>query len=110
MLREGIPEVIFSGSARPLSSINEQANQLARAIQRAVSAFENPDGDTVIAVDMQPTPKLVVALLATWKLGAAYLPLDAGFPDSRVQHILKESHPSLVITENKGAFLLLISR
>lgn len=67
----------------------------------------------MIAVDLAPGPQLVTALLAIWKLNAAYLPLDAAFPDHRVQHILKESQPALVIVENTGkwereAILLLL--
>ena len=56
---------------------------------------------------MPPSDKLVTTLLAIWKAGAGYLPLDVTFPPNRVQHILGEAKPILVIYdeyENTGIF------
>lgn len=60
----------------------------------------NRDGDYIIAVCMQPSDRLVTTLLAIWKAGAAYLPLDPTFPPNRIEHILNEAQPVLVIHED----------
>lgn len=39
--------------------------------------------------------------MATWKSGAAYLPLDPEFPEARVQHILSEAKPALIVHNTK---------
>ncbi|GLV44403.1 ebony [Carabus blaptoides fortunei] len=82
-------------------------NKLARAIIHSVTeakTIPNADGDYIIAVSMLPSDKLVKALLAIWKSGAAYLPIDPSFPNDRVEHILKESAPVLVLHEHDFNF------
>lgn len=82
--------------------LNSTANRLARAAIDEIAGKSEPngDGDFIIAVCMQPTDRLVTTLLAIWKAGAAYLPLDPTFPPNRIEHILKEARPVLVIHED----------
>lgn len=81
--------------------LNSFTNRLASAIVKALgTASPNQDGDFVIAVCMTPNDHLVAALLAIWKAGAAYLPLDVTFPLNRIDHIVKESKPVLVIHDD----------
>lgn len=81
--------------------LNSRTNRLGHAIINQVVDIDNgqpnQDGDWVIAVCMPPSDNLVVALLAIWKAGAAYLPLDVTFPAKRINHILTEAKPVLVI-------------
>ncbi|KAK4313336.1 hypothetical protein Pmani_015324 [Petrolisthes manimaculis] len=79
--------------------LNQQANKLARCLLRQLRSTpcSNPDGDRVVAVCMAPSSELVTTLLAIHKAGAAYLPLDVTFPESRVTHILQDSRPGLVL-------------
>lgn len=81
--------------------LNSRTNRLAHAIINQVIDIDksqpNQDGDWIIAVCMPPSDNLVVALLGIWKAGAAYLPLDVTFPANRVNHILTEAKPVLVI-------------
>ncbi|XP_017786492.1 PREDICTED: tyrocidine synthase 3-like [Nicrophorus vespilloides] len=95
----------------PIRSLKSETN-LCRLFEEVVvgSAEEpalifevprNADGDYIVAICMQPSDKLISVLLAIWKAGAAYLPLDITLPDSRIEHILRESKPALVIYENK---------
>ncbi|KAK6633058.1 hypothetical protein RUM43_012801 [Polyplax serrata] len=85
------------------AELNESANKLARAIIKALpkdASSGNIDGDILIAVCMRPSEVLVVTLLAIWKVGAAYLPLDVEFPETRIQHILTESKPVMTIVDD----------
>ncbi|XP_037876452.1 ebony protein isoform X1 [Bombyx mori] len=80
-----------------------RTNVLARAIsERARTVGPNRDGDYVIAVCMQPTHNTIMALLATWKAGAAYVPMEPSFPQGRITHILKDAEPSLVIYDDSA--------
>ncbi|XP_065156085.1 beta-alanyl-bioamine nonribosomal peptide synthetase ebony isoform X2 [Atheta coriaria] len=81
-------------------SLNEKTNQLARVILKTIREKQLPrnnDGDYIIAVCMKPSDELVAILLAIWKAGCAYLPIDPTFPANRVEHILRESKPVAVI-------------
>lgn len=83
--------------------MNQRANQCARLlVHEATQHFAQPntDGDFIVAVCMQPSDALVTTLLAIWKAGASYLPIDPTFPCNRIQHILKESCPIMVIHDD----------
>lgn len=81
--------------------LNSRTNRLAHAIINQVvdidKSVRNSDGDWIIAVCMPPSDHLVMALLAIWKAGGTYLPLDVTFPANRIHHILSEAKPVLVI-------------
>lgn len=82
------------------SELNNVTNQTAKAILEICKrnqVMSNSDGDNIVAVSMQPTDSLVITLLSILKAGAAYLPLDAEFPPNRVEHILSESKPLMVV-------------
>ncbi|MFH8344483.1 amino acid adenylation domain-containing protein [Streptomyces sp. NPDC018045] len=53
-------------------------------------------GDRV-AVVMERSADLVVALLAVWRAGAAYVPVDAGYPAERIAFMLADSRPAVVL-------------
>ncbi|MFI2236279.1 amino acid adenylation domain-containing protein [Streptomyces chrestomyceticus] len=53
-------------------------------------------GDRV-AVVLERSAGLLTTLLAVWKAGAAYVPVDAGYPAERVAFLLADSGPALVL-------------
>ncbi|MEU5850686.1 amino acid adenylation domain-containing protein [Saccharopolyspora shandongensis] len=53
----------------------------------------------VVGVCCARSPELIIALLAVLKCGAAYLPFDASWPDSRLQSILGQSRCAVVVTD-----------
>ncbi|XP_050436014.1 uncharacterized protein LOC126842859 isoform X2 [Adelges cooleyi] len=85
-----------------LVELNAVSNQLARGIAARAGAA-NGDGDFVVAVQLPPDDGLIAVLLAVWKSGAAYLPIDAAAPEHRIRHILDEAKPCLVITHQPDA-------
>jgi amino acid adenylation domain-containing protein/thioester reductase-like protein len=75
--------------------LNDLANHYARVFQqRGINR-----GD-LIAVVLQRSVKLVVMLLASLKVGAAYVPIDPAFPQDRVQHMLEDAEPRLIVVES----------
>lgn len=81
-----------------LSELNAISNQLARGIVARADA-KNDDGDFVVAVQLPPGDGLIAVLMAVWKAGAAYLPIDVAAPYRRIQHMIEEAKPCLVITD-----------
>ncbi|MET9608864.1 amino acid adenylation domain-containing protein [Streptomyces sp. NPDC006512] len=53
--------------------------------------------ESLVAVRLPRSADLVVALLAVLKAGAAYLPIDPDHPRSRIDHILDDARPALVL-------------
>ncbi|MEM6796279.1 MAG: amino acid adenylation domain-containing protein, partial [Acidobacteriota bacterium] len=50
-----------------------------------------------VAVLLERTAALPVSLLAIWRAGAAYVPLDSIFPPERLRMMLEDSAPALVM-------------
>ncbi|WP_082711769.1 non-ribosomal peptide synthetase [Burkholderia singularis] len=53
----------------------------------------------VVAVTGGPSPLAAAAMLAVWRLGAIYLPLDLGQPTLRLTHMLDVAAPVIAIVE-----------
>lgn len=67
-----------SGTQLRYSELNENANKLARGINRILETAKpaDPSNETIIAVHMKNSAALVETLLAIWNLGAAYMPIN----------------------------------
>jgi amino acid adenylation domain-containing protein len=84
---------LIDGSRRlTYRELNEEADRLANHLR---SRGAGPE--TVVGVHLPRTAKMVTALLAVLKSGAAYLPLDTTYPEERIKFLV----------EDAGAFLLL---
>lgn len=73
--------------------LDRQANRLARLLRQRGAGPE-----VVVGVALPRTPRLIVAILAVLKAGAAYCPLDPSYPPERLRHILSDARPPLLIT------------
>ncbi|MEW1780525.1 amino acid adenylation domain-containing protein, partial [Streptomyces sp. NPDC086777] len=59
--------------------------------------------ESVVAVAMDRSVELIVALLAVLKAGGAYLLLDLSYPAERVAYMLADAAPACVVTTREGA-------
>ncbi|MEV7024640.1 amino acid adenylation domain-containing protein, partial [Kitasatospora sp. NPDC093558] len=73
--------------------LNAQANRLAHAlIARGVGP------EQLVALALPRSAELVVAVLAVLKAGAAYLPVDPDYPAARIEYLLADARPTLLLT------------
>ncbi|WP_457784530.1 amino acid adenylation domain-containing protein, partial [Streptomyces olivaceus] len=85
--------LVFDGTELSYRQLNEQANRLARIL-----AARGAGPERFVAVALPRSLDLVVALLAVHKTGAAYIPIDLGYPADRIAYILDDARPMCVIT------------
>ncbi|QLY33567.1 amino acid adenylation domain-containing protein [Nocardia huaxiensis] len=86
--------LIWDDSQLTYSQLNAEANRLAhRLIDLGATA------DAIVAVGMHRSPRLVIALLAILKAGAAFLPLDPDYPAERLGYMIEDARPVVVLTE-----------
>ncbi len=78
----------------------EQLNKIANYYARLLVS-ENIQIGSRIAVVLNRTPKMLACILATLKIGAAYIPIDPTYPKDRIEYILDSSKTDIVITDNK---------
>ncbi|MFF3825910.1 amino acid adenylation domain-containing protein [Streptomyces griseus] len=65
-----------------------------------------------VAVAVPPSLEQVVALLAAVTAGSAYVPLDPAYPDERLEYVLADSAPQVVLVdpEQRARFTRLLDR
>jgi amino acid adenylation domain-containing protein len=86
--------VSAAGDQLTYLELEQRSNQLAHyLLERGIGTGK------VVAVDLERTALLPVALLGILKTGAAYLPIDPAAPRERRHFVLEDSHAVLVITE-----------
>ncbi|MBP2473028.1 amino acid adenylation domain-containing protein/non-ribosomal peptide synthase protein (TIGR01720 family) [Crossiella equi] len=74
--------------------IHAESNRLARLLlARGVGP------ESIVALVLPRSADLVVAVLAVLKAGGAYLPIDPDHPAERVEFLLTDARPALVLTE-----------
>ena len=90
------PAVTFEGTTLSYGDLNKRANRLANKLRKL-----GVGPDVLVAVCLERSAEMVVAVLAVLKAGGAYVPLDPAYPRDRVQFILEDSHAAVAITEEK---------
>lgn len=57
----------------------------------------------IVAVCQDRSADLLASLIAIWRCGAAYLPLDPSFPSERIAYILSDAGAALLLVDEAGA-------
>ncbi|MFC6085306.1 amino acid adenylation domain-containing protein [Sphaerisporangium aureirubrum] len=57
------------------------------------------DRESLVGLAVSRSVDLVVAMLAVFEAGAAYVPIDPGYPSARLGRILADARPVLVLTD-----------
>ncbi|MEN9867793.1 MAG: hypothetical protein RL748_3383, partial [Pseudomonadota bacterium] len=83
-----------SGASLSYEELNRRANALARHLRAEVPI----EADTIIGLALPRGADMIVAILAILKAGAAYLALDPSYPPARLEHMLQDARPVLVLT------------
>ncbi|MFF9023612.1 amino acid adenylation domain-containing protein [Streptomyces eurythermus] len=90
----GAPALECGDTTLTYGELNARADALAARL-RERGAREG----TTVALLMPRTAGLVVAMLACLRAGAAYVPVDPGYPRERIDHLLADAAPVCVLTE-----------
>ncbi|ANN77240.1 non-ribosomal peptide synthetase [Bordetella flabilis] len=77
------------------AQLNALANQLAHHLRDAGVAPE-----ALVGLALERSLDVVVGMLAILKAGAAYLPLDPGYPAAHLARLMDDARPVLVLTHS----------
>src|ERR1700761_1813499 len=73
--------------------LNARSNQLAERLREL-----DVRTDSFVAIYLDRSPEMLVAILGILKAGGAYLPIDFGYPATRVLEMLEDAKPVAILT------------
>jgi len=85
--------VIYRDQQLTYEELNKRANQLAHRLKKSGVALESRVG-----VCLSRSLEALVALLAVFKAGGVYVPLDPDYPAERLKHMMADSQINLLLT------------
>jgi len=92
------PAVYCGDDELSYADLNAQANQLAHLL---ISYGAGPE--RVVAIVLPRSAQSLIAILATLKTGAAYLPVHPDYPAARKALMLRDSEPACVVGTGETA-------
>jgi aspartate racemase len=88
-------EAVICGSSRlTYALLNRRADRLALRLNQ-----HRLLPGTCIGICLESSTQLVTAILAVLKGGAAYIPMDPQYPDRRLQAMIRDARPQMIITQ-----------
>lgn len=88
--------VKYNEESLSYQELDKKSNKLANYL---INIYDVKAND-FIAVELERSEMLVVIILAIFKLGAVYVPIDINFPEERKKNILESSQSVLVVDGN----------
>ncbi|MEW5250281.1 amino acid adenylation domain-containing protein [Microbulbifer sp. 2201CG32-9] len=76
--------------------LDQIANEWAQRLQA-----QGVGSQSRVGLCLTRSPKLLIAMLAVLKSGAAYVPIDPDHPEARNQHILRDARVELILLETQ---------
>lgn len=87
--------LVHESSELDYQELNQRANQLAHfLIQQGVKP------DNLVALYLERSVDMVVALLAVLKAGGAYVPIEPSYPKNRVSYMLDDCAATIIISQS----------
>jgi amino acid adenylation domain-containing protein/FkbH-like protein/thioester reductase-like protein len=88
--------VVHEGQSLTYRELNNRANQLAWYLRaRGIGP------DQLVALCVERSVEMLVALLGILKAGGAYVPLDPSNPQERLEHLLSDARPLALLTQER---------
>ncbi|MEL6560503.1 MAG: amino acid adenylation domain-containing protein [Bacteroidota bacterium] len=89
---------VYEGETISYQQLDERSNQLARYLNaKGVKA------DDLVGICISHNLEMLVGILGILKSGGAYVPIDPGYPQSRIDYILEDSGVKLVLSSGDYA-------
>ncbi|MFF7560616.1 condensation domain-containing protein [Streptomyces pseudovenezuelae] len=94
----GRTAIRYGGLTTTYQELDDRANRLASDLTGRGIGPED-----IVALALPRSTEMIVSLLAVLKAGAAYLPIDPAYPRERIEFMLSDARPVLLITTSDTA-------
>ncbi len=75
--------------------LNQKANKLAKYLRKM-----GVKANSLVGICLEPSIEMVVGLFGILKAGGAYVPVDSNYPKDRINYMLSDAKPVVLITRN----------
>lgn len=89
--------LVFKDQELSYSQLNVAANQLAHYLKEEFQVRSND----LVGVMIERSHWAVISILGILKAGAAYVPIDPGFPEERRNYIIADTQLSILVTHSQ---------
>ena len=86
--------LMFEEQQIAYSELDNLANQMANYL-----LSKNIKNSDLVVICMEHCLEIAIAILGTLKIGGVYIPIDPNYPAKRIQDILRDAEPAVVITK-----------
>jgi amino acid adenylation domain-containing protein/non-ribosomal peptide synthase protein (TIGR01720 family) len=90
--------VVVGDTELSYAELNARANRLASYLREL-----GVGPDILVGIHAERSLEMVIGLLATLKAGGAFLPLDPDYPRQRLEFMLRDARPAVVVTQGRLA-------
>jgi amino acid adenylation domain-containing protein len=88
--------VVYGAEVLSYRQVNERANQLAHYLRGLGVGPE-----VIVGICVERSMDMVIGLLGILKAGGAYLPLEPSYPRERLEFMLTDARPLLLLTQSR---------
>ncbi|KRQ92931.1 hypothetical protein CQ12_30415 [Bradyrhizobium jicamae] len=88
---------LCGGTQANFGELDRRANRLARYLARA-----GVQSGHRVAIMARPSFEMIVAILAAWKVSAAYVPVGCDWPEQRLAFVLADSGAALLLGDARS--------
>lgn len=85
---------VYAGHHITYSELNEDSGRIARLLSQHGTGVNK-----IILLYLKRSIKMLASILGVFKTGAAYLPLEIDYPNSRIKFILENSEAGIAVTD-----------
>nr|WP_242294988.1 non-ribosomal peptide synthetase [Bacillus cereus group sp. BfR-BA-01381] len=85
--------VSFEEEKLTYRELNNRANQLAHYLKK-----QGIGPEVLVGICLERSVEMIVSIMGIWKAGAAYVPLDPSYPESRLRYILEDTGIQVLVT------------
>ncbi|HEY0611736.1 MAG TPA: amino acid adenylation domain-containing protein, partial [Chitinophaga sp.] len=89
--------LVFEQTRLTYRELDKESNKLARYLQGAYQL----KADDLVAVQLERSEWMIISLLAILKAGAAFVPIDPGYPQERIEYIVADSQCKVILDETE---------
>jgi amino acid adenylation domain len=89
--------LVFEQTRLTYRELDKASNQLARYLQQTYRLT----ADDLVAIQLERSEWMIISLLAVLKAGAAFVPIDPGYPVERINYIVTDSRCRLILDDRE---------